>query len=635
MSDSVVPTHPAAGTASDAGGTGQKGERSYVANRADLPEGTVVELFLRAVDEYDKPDALLRRGVSGWEPVSHRALLADAHALYAGLATLGVRRGDPVGLLSENRFEWALTDYALQCRGAVVVPVYPTLPAAQVSFILQHSETRVLFVSTAEQLAKALDTRRATAIDTIVVFDEVASPEPGVRSFAELLDIGRAAGVSENEFRTDALSARPDDVATLIYTSGTTGQPKGVMLTHNNLHSNVTAGVGMLSIGPADIALSFLPLSHVFQRVVDYGMFAFGCTIAHVPSIDDVARAFIEVRPTVAAGVPRVYEKVYARILAEPGLKGRIVKWARAVALRWARATIAGRAPGLPLQIQHAVADRLVFTKVRARLGGRVRFFISGSAPLNPEIAYFFYGAGVEILEGYGLTETSPVTNVNTPTDLRIGTVGKPIPGTEIMIAEDGEILVRGPQVMKGYFKNPDATRAMIDAEGWLRTGDIGSLDADGFLRITDRKKELIKTAGGKYIAPQPIENAVKQSGLVAESLVVGDRRPYAILLVIPDFAALESWARAQGIAWRTREELVEEPRVRAKLEEEALGRLDSFARFERPKKVLPLPRELSIDEDEITPSLKVKRRVVEEHFKDGIEALYAEASPGEPATDG
>jgi long-chain acyl-CoA synthetase len=636
MSESVgLPNTGTGETVASDVGVAPKGERTFAANPAQLAEGTIVELFMRAVDEFDKPDAFLRRGASGWEPFSHREVLEHVHALYAGLATVGVRRGDPVALLSENRLEWALTDYALLCRGAPTVPIYPTLPAEQVQYLLADSEARVLFVSTAEQLAKALEARRETAIETIVVFDDVASPVPGVRTLADLLEAGRAAAGSENEFRMDAQSAQPHDLATLLYTSGTTGRPKGVMLTHNNLHSNVVAGVGVLPVGPADVALSFLPLSHVFQRVVDYGMFAYGCTIAHMPSIDDVARAFQEVRPTIAAGVPRVYEKVYARILAERGLKGKIVHWARDVALRWARATLAGRSPGLTMQIQHAFAERLVYTKVRDRLGGRIRFFISGSAPLNPEIAYFFYGAGVQILEGYGLTETSPVTNVNTPNDLRIGTVGKPIPGTEIRIAEDGEILIRGPQVMKGYFKNPEATRTMIDAEGWLYTGDIGTLDADGFLRITDRKKELIKTAGGKYIAPQPIENAAKRSGLVAESLVLGDRRPYAILLVVPDFGALEAWARGQGIAWQTHDELVALPRVRAKIEEEALGQLDTFARYERPKRVLPLPRELSIEAGEITPSMKVKRRVVEEHFRAQIDALYAESTPARAGGDG
>src|SRR5690606_11292918 len=302
---------------------------------------------------------------------------------------------------------------------------------------LAHSEARVLFVSTREQLEKALEARSQTAVDTIVVFDNVAEVPAGVHRLGDLLAQGRAAMRSENEFRQDALSAKPDDVATLIYTSGTTGQPKGVMLTHNNLHSNVLAAVATQRVTPADVALSFLPLSHVLQRVVDYGMFAYGCTIAHVPSIDDVTRAFTEVRPTITVAVPRVYEKIYARVLAEPGIKGVIVRWARGVALAWADATLSKRKPGALLRAQHALADRLVFSKVRERLGGRLRFFVSGSAPLNPEIARFFYGAGVLILEGYGLTETSPVTNVNTPEDIRIGTVGRPIPGTEIRIADD------------------------------------------------------------------------------------------------------------------------------------------------------------------------------------------------------
>jgi long-chain acyl-CoA synthetase len=596
-------------------------------------EGTLVELFLRAVDEFDKPDAMLFRSADGWSAISHREVLERVRLIAQGLAGFGVRRGDPVALLSENRPEWALTDYALLCSGAMTVPIYPTLPANQIAFIIRDAGISIALVSTAEQLAKMLEVRAQVAtLRTIITFDDVASDAAGVLSMSELLERGRSRPGAENEFRRTALEARPGDVATLIYTSGTTGTPKGVMLTHGNLHSNVHASGVALAVGPADVALSFLPLSHVFQRLVDYVMFTRGTTIAYVPALDAVSQAFREVRPTFAAAVPRVYEKLYARILSVTGPKRRLVLWARRVAIDWATATLERGGAGALLRIRHAIADRLVYGKIRAQLGGNVRCFISGSAPLSPEIHRFFYGAGLVILEGYGLTETSPVTNVNTPDAMRIGTVGRPVPGTEITIADDGEILVRGPQVMKGYYNNPQATAEAIDPDGWLHTGDIGELDADGFLRITDRKKELIKTAGGKFVAPQPVQNACKRSRFIAECVLIGDRRPYPVLIVVPNFDTLESWARQQGITWSDREQLVRDAGVLARLEQEVAQRVEPFARYEKPKRVLAIAREFSIEDGEVTPTLKVRRRVIESRLADRIEALYAEPAPADRA---
>jgi long-chain acyl-CoA synthetase len=513
------------------------------------------------------------------------------------------------------------------CTGILNVPLYPTLPAEQARQILEHSGARMMFVSTAEQLAKA---REASAgldvVERFVVFDETPSDDPRVMTMREILAFGRNQGRDEAEFRAEALRARPDDVATLIYTSGTTGQPKGVMLTHANLHSNVVASLKhVLATTEEDIALSFLPLSHVFQRMVDYAIFRSGTPIAYVPIIDNVPDALREVQPTIVCAVPRVYEKLYAKVLATTGIQRRIVLWARQVALDWAGLKLTGQPIPAALKLKHAIADRLVFSKLRARLGGRIRFFVSGAAPLSPQIFQFFYGAGVLILEGYGLTETSPVTNVNTPEKIRIGTVGTAIPGTELRIADDGEILVRGPQVMRGYYRNEQATREVIDEEGWFHTGDIGSIDGDGFLKITDRKKELLVTAGGKNIAPQPLQNAAKLSRYVSEAVLIGDRRPYPIMLVVPNFDSLEPWARQQGIAFSDRAELVRDPRVSEKLLEEVTGRLAGFARFELPKKVLPLAREFSLERGEITPSLKVRRKVVEEAYREQIEALYAD----------
>jgi long-chain acyl-CoA synthetase len=602
---------------------GQPGR--YVSNDATLPEGTLVDLFFQG-SARNSPRAQLHRTQNGWQPIAHTDVLGNVRQIAAALRAYGVQRGDRVALLAENRPEWAWADYALLCIGALTVPVYPTLPGPQAAFILRHAGCRTMFVSTQAQLDKILAVRNELPeLERIILFDDGTSTAAGVQTLRAVMADGAAQNWSDTEFRAEAQRARPDDVATIVYTSGTTGEPKGVMLTHGNIHSNVVASImHVLKTDEEDLTLSFLPLSHVLQRMVDYLFFASGITIAYVSVIEQVADALREVKPTIVVAVPRIYEKVYAKILSATGVKRRLVLWARQVAMNVAELKLAGKQPGAGLRVQHALADRLVFAKVRAVLGGRIRFFVSGAAPLAPQIAQFFYGAGVLILEGYGLTETSPVTNVNQPHAMRIGSVGRAIPGTEIMIADDGEILIRGPQVMKGYYRNDEATRAMIDDEGWLHSGDIGALD-DGFLRITDRKKEILVTAGGKNIAPQPIQNAAKLSRFVTEAVLIGDRRPFPILLVVPNFDSLAAWAKQENIATSERAQLVRDPRVRAKLEQEVEARLGEFARYERPKKVLVLAREFSIDRGEITPSLKVKRRVVEQAYSNEIEALYAE----------
>jgi len=592
-------------------------------------EGTLAELFLQAADEHDKPDALLYRTAEGWKPISHRELVDRVHRIADALAADGVQRGDRVAILSENRPEWAMADYALLCLGALNVPIYPSLPADQVVYPLRHAEIGTAFVSTADQLEKLLLVRKEwPALRRIVTFDELASDEPGVIPLSAFEQSAGEAATDENAFRQRARQGEPANVATLVYTSGTTGTPKGVMLTNANLVTNVNASLAGFPITSADISLSFLPLSHVFQRIVDYVMFSFGVTIAYVEKFDDVSQSFREVHPTIAVSVPRVYEKVYARVLSVTGLKRQIVLWARRMAIEWAETVQAGRRPGGMLRLKHRLADRLVYSKLRESLGGRIRFFISGGAPLAPNIAEFFLGAGLVILEGYGLTETSPVTNVNTPTHMRIGTVGRPVSGTEIRIAGDGEILVRGPQVMRGYYRNEEATAEVINDEGWFHTGDIGRIDEDGYLKITDRKKQLLKTAGGKYIAPQPLENEIKRSRYVSEAVVLGDRRPYPIVLIVPNFHNLRDWAGRHGVPAGDVAALISDERVTGKIEREVARRVEGFARFEQPKKVLLLERELRLEDGEITPTLKVKRRVVEEHNAERIEALYAEPPP-------
>jgi long-chain acyl-CoA synthetase len=600
--------------------------RQYAANPADLPAGTLVEIFFDAVETIDSADALQRRVAAGeWQSISHATVLEKVRRTALGLEALGLEPGDRVAILSENRPEWAQADWASLCSGITDVPIYDTLPSNQVEYILNDAEIRLVFVSNREQLNKILAVwDEVPSLEWAVMFD--GDPEDDrVISLSDLEARGEAAEAERGAgFKDRALAVKPDDIATMLYTSGTTGPPKGVLLSHYNIYSNVMAVRTLFDADTSDTATSFLPLSHILERMVDYWLFANGVTIAYVHDIDLVADSLVEVRPTIAVSTPRLYEKVYDKVMSQTGVKGKLVAWAGRVANRWSDAKLAGDSPGVITSIQHGIADRLVFKKIRGRIGGRLRFFISGGAPLAHHVAKFFYGAGVLILEGYGLTETSPVTNVNTETEMRLGTVGKPVPGTEISIAEDGEILVRGPQIMQGYYNLPDATAEAVDADGWFHTGDIGEIDADGYLKITDRKKDLIVTAGGKNIAPQPIENRVKESPFIDEAVMVGDRRPYPVLLLVPNSDKLAEWAGAEGIDGAG-EALLADGRVESKMVEESLGNLEGFARFERPKKVALLDAEFTVEGGELTPTQKVKRRVVEDRYSDVIQGLYDE----------
>jgi long-chain acyl-CoA synthetase len=607
--------------------------RDHVENPAELLPGTLTELFLDSVDRFGDGPAYRQPREGSWIPVSYREVLAAVRRGVAALEALGLERGDRAGILAENRIEWALADWACQCAGVADVPIYATLTAHQVRYILADSGARLVFASTREQLAKLLEIREECPdLRWIVLMDapEGVLPE-GVLHWDDFLESGRSGADAESEdhFRERILAVQPPDTATILYTSGTTGDPKGVVLSHGNLRSNVDACTQVLPIGPGDETLSFLPLSHVLQRMVDYLLFSLGCTINYARSMDLVADDLKLVRPTVVVSVPRLYEKVYARITGATGVKAHLVQWAREVGDAWADEKLAGREPGAVLRVVYRIADRLVFRKIREAVGGRLKYFVSGGAPLSPEINKFFYSAGIMILEGYGLTETSPVTNVNSPDAFRIGTVGKPVPGTEIRIAQDGEILVRGPQVMQGYYRNPEATREAITEDGWFHTGDVGEVDPDGFLRITDRKKDIIVTAGGKNIAPQPIENRAKQVRWVDQAVMLGDRRPFPVLLVVPAFGALEEWARGKGIGVADRRALVEDPQVQALLEKDVLGALGDLARYEQPKKLGLISTEFTIEGGELTPSQKVRRRVVERQYAALIEGLYGPEGEG------
>jgi long-chain acyl-CoA synthetase len=484
-------------------------------------------------------------------------------------------------------------------------------------------------VSTRAQLEKIREIRSSLpALRHVVVFDE-GIEDPGALGWTELLAKGRAAHQKYPKWQADALLAAPEDLATIIYTSGTTGEPKGVMLTHGNIASNVATCAPLLDVSESDECLSLLPLSHIFERMAGhYQMYNSGVVISYAESMDAVAGNLIEVRPTICCAVPRLYEKIYSRVLeaasSGPLLQKKIFFWAKRVGEDWAARTLDGKIIPFDLKVAHAVADLVVFSKIRGRVGGRLRYFISGGAPLNAEIARFFYGAGIPILEGYGLTETSPVVSTNTPSHLKIGTVGRLIPGVEVKFAADGEILTRGPNLMRGYYNKPEATREAIEPEGWFHTGDIGEMDAEGYLKITDRKKDLIVTAGGKKVAPQPIEGLLKLNKYVSNAVLLGDRRKFPIALIVPNFDRLESWATEAGITWQNREALAARPKVLELLAAECRKNLRDLAQFEVPKKFLILSRDFSIESGELTPKLSVRRRVVEEHYADRIEALYA-----------
>jgi len=600
--------------------------------------GTLNQLFLDAVAKFSRPDALQVKRNGRYEPISHETLANRVRHVALGLAELGVRSGDRVAILSENRPEWAIADYACLTDGITDVPIYPNLPSEQVAYILRDSGAVAIFVSNAGQASKIAPIRaECPALRHVITF--AATPDNADTTLAALEASGETV---DNEarrvaYRARALAVRPGDVATLIYTSGTTGEPKGVMLTHDNIYSNVMASASAIPFAGDDACLSFLPLSHIFERMGGhYLMFHTGTSIAYAESIDTVPINMSEVRPTLLMSVPRLYEKMYARILDNAlsggGVKKRIFFWARGVADRWADVKLAGGTPHGALAVQYRLAQKLVFSKLKARTGGRLRYMVSGGAPLAPEINKFFYAAGLVILEGYGLTETSPVIAVNIPSAFRIGTVGKPIKGAEVMIASDGEILTRGPHVMKGYFNKPDATAEAIDPAGWFHTGDIGEL-RDGFLAITDRKKDIIVTAGGKNIAPQPIENRIKTNKYVSQAVMIGDKRKFPIMLVVPNWESLEKWAKLHNILWTERAQLLAMPTIRAKMEKEVMAEVEGLAHFELPKKIGLLEHDFSVERGELTPTLKVKRRIIDKTYKALIDSLYESGEPHvEPA---
>jgi long-chain acyl-CoA synthetase len=597
--------------------------------------GTLTRLFFDAVQKYDRPDALQYKEGGAYKPISHRELADRVRRTALGLQELGLQPGDRVAIISENRPAWAIADFACLNSALTDVPLYPNLPAEQLPYLINDSGAVVIFTSTAVQAGKIAEIRsKVPSLKHVIGFSPTKQPGEDM-TLADLEAKGKAVDTPDRQvkYKDRALSVKPDDLATLIYTSGTTGDPKGVMLTHDNIYSNVMAAASVVPFAGRDTCLSFLPLSHIFERMAGhYLMVHTGTSIAYAESMDTVAFNMTEVKPSLVLSVPRLYEKIYARVLdnalSGSSLKKRIFFWARGVGEKWADEKLAGREPSGGLNLQYKIAHKLVFSKLQARTGGSLRYFVSGGAPLAAEINKFFYAAGMVILEGYGLTETSPLISVNSPTKFRIGTVGPAAPGSEIRIAEDGEILTKGPNVMKGYYKKPEATAEVIDKDGWFHTGDIGTIE-DGFLRITDRKKDIIVTAGGKNIAPQPIENAVKTNKYVSQAVMIGDKRKFPIMLVVPNWDNLEKWAQRNNIIWPDRRQLLAMPTIQKKMDKEVREQLHGLAQFEMPKKIGLLEHDFSIERGELTPKLSVKRKVVDKAYKDVIDALYSEPHEG------
>lgn len=599
----------------------------------------LLDMVRRTVNSCPDKTALMFKTNGVYRGITYRQLWEQVRDTAAGLAYLGMRSGDKVALISENHPFWPVTDLAVASLGGVSVPVYPTLPPDQVAFILKNADCRMAVVEDEHQLGKI---REGGAELTHIV---VMKPKPGftgekgILSFDALMKEGAAHPLENWEEGLDRIDR--DHLVTIIHTSGTTGLPKGVMLTHGNFLANME-GVQFwcMEVRPDDVFLSYLPLSHVFERMAGQFMpLSVGATIAYAESIDTIQENLQEIKPTVMTSVPRLFEKVYARVQeqidAGTPLRRKIFDWAVKVGME--RYEYYLRTPidelllgdGMPPKLKRRwkIAERLVYRKVKERLGGRLRGMVSGGAPLNPEIAQFFWAIDLPVLEGYGMTETAPVIATNPMVRTKVGTVGKPLPNVEVRIADDGEVLVRGPNVMKGYYKNPEATSEQI-RDGWLHTGDLGELDEDGYLKIIDRKKNLIILSTGKNLAPQPVENAINNSPFIAQSVLIGHGRKYVIALVVPDFENLEPLARKQGWPTESREALVRHSEVQQLLQREVQRLTAGFASYEQPKKVIVAEKEWTIGDGELTPTLKVRVKEIEKRYREAIDRAYAEEAP-------
>src|SRR3984893_17309792 len=596
--------------------------------------GTLPSLLLSAIDNLPNPRAQMVRRDGRWEAISSQEFLRRVAGLSAALVELGVKPGDRVGLFSANRPEWHTADFAITGAGAVTVPIYFNESPDRTTYILKHCGAKVVFVVGVPQLKKLLAVRASLPeLEQIVVADGGSDVPSECLRYETLIAGASAADISS--YRMRASQVLPGQLASLIYTSGTTGEPKGVMLTHTNFCSNVTDVGHDFQLNPAeDVALSFLPLAHVYGRTMDYIYIFQGAALAYVESIDAVAQALLEVRPTITAAVPRFFEKIYARLVEQgsknTGVKRMLFDWAMRVAEMSAQWRASQSQAGLAVTLQQKLSDALVYRKIRIGMGGRLRLISSGGAPLSKDLAEFFWAVGYSIYQGYGLTETSPIVSSNYPEN-RMGSSGKPIPNVQVRAAEDGEILVRGPCVMQGYYKNPEATREVLSADGWFCTGDIGYLDEDRYLFITDRKKDLIKTAAGKFVAPQPIENALKNSPFLLNAMVVGDKRKYVVALLVPNAVKSSETAREDGIKFASNAEMPSNPWVRSLIESEVRRLTANLAQYESIKRFALLPEDFTFDNGTLTFTLKLKRRIVEQHYRKIIDELYADAAEPRP----
>ena len=592
---------------------------------AIAPISTINDLF-RRISAAANPRAVLWQDEFGqWQPLSSDQIYQRARALGEAFLIWGAQKGDRIALISENRWEWAVTDFATLAIGAADVPIYPTLTGEQIAVLLSDADCRIAVVSTRQQFDKLNAVRPQTKLERIVIMDSAAAPE-GAIAFSSLMTGADERGAERDPvFDALALAVQPKDLATLIYTSGTTGEPKGVALTHGNIASNQNYCGMDFNFTPSDSCISFLPLSHITARALDYMMYYYGAQVAYCSQFDKLPQSMKDVRPTVIVGVPRVYEKIRQAVeqkSAASAVKKRILAWAVRQGVSYRDAVYDGKKPNATLW---KLADKLVYSKVCEAFGGRVRVFVAGGAPLGMDTAQWFASVGIAIREGYGLTETSPVIALNNPVNHRMGSVGKPLPNVELKLAEDGELLTRGPAVFGGYWQKPAANAECFDAEGWFRTGDIARLDAEGFLYITDRKKELLKTSGGKLVAPQPIENKLKNNVLVAEAALVGDKHKFISVLLAPNFVALEQWAIQHGIAANSRPDLVADSRVVALYGEIVRNVNGGLANFETLKRFRVVAEEWTQPSGELTPSGKLKRRAIMARYAAVIDEIYVD----------
>jgi long-chain acyl-CoA synthetase len=596
---------------------------------------TLPRRLLDSLDRFNNPRTQMFRGATAWESIPAREMLRRVAGLSRALRELGIKPGDRVGLFSANRPEWHIADFAILGLGAVDVPIYFREAAERMVYILNHSGAVAVFVAGGEQAEKLMANRsQLKTVQHIIVAG--AETDYGSDALRYETLISGAGDSDVTIYRGRAAEVTPDSLATIIYTSGTTGEPKGVMLTHLNLSSNATDSLCNSDYGPTDVGLEFLPLAHVYERTLAYVYFFNGVCIAYLDAMEKLPQALLEVRPTLAGAVPRVFEKLYANIIdkgwREKGTRRKIFDWALRVAAESVPWRAYNKPASLGLKFKWWIANKLVYSKIRAGVGGRLREFISGGAPLAKELAEFYWAVGLQVFQGYGLTETSPVITVSRAEANKIGTVGRPIPNCEVRIADDGEILARGPLVMKGYYLRPDETAATISPDGWLATGDIGYLDPDGYLVITDRKKELLKTAGGKFVAPQPIENALKMTPYIQGAVIIGDRKKFVSALLVPNFAAVTAYAAQQGRQFTSPAELARDPWVHDLIGKDVERVNAHLAQYETIKRFKLLEQDFSFENGELTYTMKLKRRVIEQRYAEKIEQLYADVEEPRPA---